>query len=80
MTTTVSAIRKLRIGCYEVELRSEDEKEKLSFVFEVDGDDIQVVKSPDDFAQYMQMKPGAASALFKAILAFHRAQQLTMPS
>jgi hypothetical protein len=79
MSTTVSAIRKLAIGSYEVELCSESEDEKLSFVFEVEGDEIQVVKSPDDFAEYMNLRLGEASTLFAAILAFHRAQELKMP-
>lgn len=79
MTTRLKLIRQMEVGRYRVELETADNASTSSFVFIVEEGDIQVVKSPPDFVEYMKHRMGPASPLMEAVLAFHRAQSLEFP-
>lgn len=65
-------------GSYLVSLETRGGAIK-TFAFDVQEGDIQVVTWHDDFASYMDYNLGPAAALFEAVLAFHRAQNLELP-
>jgi len=66
-------------GLYDVVLQEADSGSTKSFRFVVEEGDIQLVKPPNDFAVFMSMNLAAASLLYQAVLAFHRAHALRLP-
>jgi hypothetical protein len=50
------------------------------FAFTVGQDDLEVVSWSESFRTYMGPQPWHLSALFSAVLAFHHAQELELPS
>jgi hypothetical protein len=79
MNARISSITREALQSYRVSLESTNGASLKSFLFKVQQGEIDVVTSPDDFVLYMAYNLGPASALLEAVLAFHYAQNLTLP-
>jgi hypothetical protein len=77
-TTHLTSIARRDASTYAVTLQTSGERE-LTFLFTVDGDDIEVLHCGDAFTRYMQMNCGPATPLMHAVLAFHQAQRARLP-
>jgi hypothetical protein len=64
---------------YNIFLEDENKQTRV-FAFTVEEGDIQSVAWQDDFAEYLEQNLAPAAPLFEAILTFHRAHRLRLPS
>jgi hypothetical protein len=80
MTRRIRSVMTESEGRYRVRLDDGDRGEPTSFLFEIEEGEIQLVKWEPEFASYMNQNVGLAAPLFEAVLAFHRAQHLRLPS
>ena len=67
----LSSVSTVAPGLYDVRVRKGTEER--SFRFEVEGEDIPVLKRPPGFMAYVGRAADEATPLFEAILAFHAA-------
>jgi hypothetical protein len=77
MIALLKSITRRAAGSYQVVL--EDANGARVFTLTVEADDIQCVTWQDDFAEYMSQNLAPASTLFEAVMAFHRAEGLSVP-
>jgi hypothetical protein len=75
----VKSIKRLSLGRYEVQLESAEGDQRHVFVFTVEGsrDGIDVVQSPPEFFDFMELNTGPVTPLFAAVMTFHHAQDLS---
>jgi hypothetical protein len=75
----LKCITRTSLGHYRVELEEPGTAAIVAFDFVVDGEKIEVVHSPEEFAVYISMKFSRVTPLLRAIGAFHEAQKLEFP-
>lgn len=73
----IKSIARVGGGAYDVVLEDEDRATR-SFQFVVQDGDVQHVKWGADFSEYMNHNMVTVQALFKAVLAVHKAQHMTI--
>jgi hypothetical protein len=78
-TIILREIRQSESGVYDVGLAEAENEQPRRFRFQVEEGDIQVLTWTNEFAEYMNHNLGPVKRLLEAILAFHRAQKISIP-